>query len=57
VYWGLTATRLLGHPQTLDRDEMIRYVQSCQTERGSFSMEIDILFEGALVRVKDMMHI
>jgi hypothetical protein len=34
VYWGLTATCLLGCPQTLNREEMIRYVQSCQTEEG-----------------------
>jgi geranylgeranyl transferase type-2 subunit beta len=34
VYWGLTALFLLGEPKALDRDEMIKYVLSCQTEEG-----------------------
>ena len=34
VYWGLTALCLLGEPNILDRDEMIKYVQSCQTDEG-----------------------
>ena len=34
VYWGLCALCLLGKPEVLDRDEMIKYVLSCQTEEG-----------------------
>lgn len=34
MYWGLTALCLLGKPEALDRDEMIKYVLSCQTEEG-----------------------
>ena len=34
MYWGLTALCLLGKPEALDCDEMIKYVLSCQTEEG-----------------------
>jgi geranylgeranyl transferase type-2 subunit beta len=36
VYWGLTALHLLGHPETLPRDETINFVLSCQNEDGGF---------------------
>jgi geranylgeranyl transferase type-2 subunit beta len=36
VYWGYTALCLLGHPQALDRDEMLKYVLSCQTKEGEW---------------------
>ncbi|OJD11058.1 hypothetical protein ACJ73_09621 [Blastomyces percursus] len=36
VYWGLTAVHLLGHPETLPRDETIAFVLSCQHDNGGF---------------------
>jgi geranylgeranyl transferase type-2 subunit beta len=36
VYWGLTALYLLGHPRALPRDEIVRFVLSCQSENGGF---------------------
>lgn len=36
VYWGLTALHILGHPDTLPRDETIDFVLSCQNENGGF---------------------
>ncbi|EEQ91901.1 geranylgeranyl transferase type-2 subunit beta [Blastomyces dermatitidis ER-3] len=36
VYWGLTALHLLGHPETLPRDETIAFVLSCQHDSGGF---------------------
>ncbi|KAI0029533.1 rab geranylgeranyltransferase [Vararia minispora EC-137] len=37
VYWGLTATCILGRPDALDREEMIAYVMSCwDDEAGGF---------------------
>jgi geranylgeranyl transferase type-2 subunit beta len=34
VYWGYTALCLLGHPQALDRNEMLKYVLRCLTKEG-----------------------
>jgi geranylgeranyl transferase type-2 subunit beta len=36
VYWGLTALHLLGHPESLPRDETIKFVLSCQNADGGF---------------------
>ncbi|PGG96520.1 geranylgeranyl transferase type-2 subunit beta [Blastomyces parvus] len=36
VYWGLTALHLLGHPETLPRDETIAFVLNCQHDNGGF---------------------
>lgn len=36
VYWGLTALHLLGYPESLPRDETIRFVLSCQNADGGF---------------------
>ena len=37
IYWGLTALHMLGHPDALDREEMIEYVLSCwNAEAGAF---------------------
>jgi geranylgeranyl transferase type-2 subunit beta len=36
IYWGLTALHLMGHPEALPRDEMIKFVLSCQHPSGGF---------------------
>ncbi|KAF7513693.1 hypothetical protein GJ744_007744 [Endocarpon pusillum] len=36
VYWGLTALHLLGQPDALPREDIIKYVMSCQSENGGF---------------------
>ncbi|KGO56647.1 Terpenoid cyclases/protein prenyltransferase alpha-alpha toroid [Penicillium expansum] len=36
VYWGLTALHILGHPDTLPRDQTIDFVLSCQNDNGGF---------------------
>lgn len=36
IYWGLDALHLLGHPDALDRDEVVRFVMSCQHDNGGF---------------------
>lgn len=36
LYWGLTALHLLGHPEALDRDEVVEFVLSCQHDNGGF---------------------
>ncbi|KAL9113728.1 MAG: hypothetical protein Q9227_002173 [Pyrenula ochraceoflavens] len=36
VYWGLTALHLLGHPETLPREETVDFVLSCQNRDGGF---------------------
>ena len=41
VYWGLTALCILGKPEVLDRDEMVKYVLSCQTEEGIIRRFVD----------------
>ena len=40
VYWGLTALCLLAHPEVLDSKEMIKYIQSCQTEEGTSLLNV-----------------
>lgn len=37
VYWGLTAIDLLGKLDRMDKDEIIEYVKSCESESGGFS--------------------
>ena len=29
MYWGLTTLSIMGHPDALDREEMIYFVMSC----------------------------
>ena len=36
LYWGLTACHLLGHPNTLARQEVIDFVLSCLHDNGGF---------------------
>ncbi|KAJ7283808.1 terpenoid cyclases/protein prenyltransferase alpha-alpha toroid [Mycena rebaudengoi] len=37
IYWGLTALCVMGHPEALDREEVIRFVESCwDDEAGGF---------------------
>lgn len=36
VYWGLTALHLLGQPDALPREDIIKFVMSCQSENGGF---------------------
>jgi Prenyltransferase and squalene oxidase repeat len=36
VYWGLTALHLLDHPDALPRQEVIKFVMSCQSGNGGF---------------------
>ncbi|RKP38381.1 terpenoid cyclases/protein prenyltransferase alpha-alpha toroid [Dimargaris cristalligena] len=36
VYWGLTALQLMGCPDLLGRDAVIKYVLSCQHPNGGF---------------------
>jgi prenyltransferase beta subunit len=52
VYWGLNALFLLGEPHALDRDEIIKYVLSCQTEEGAFPHEY--LMQVVLALMPDM---
>ncbi|KAJ7499100.1 rab geranylgeranyltransferase [Mycena latifolia] len=34
IYWGLTALCIMGHPDALERDEVIRFVESCWDEKA-----------------------
>ncbi|KAK7061562.1 rab geranylgeranyltransferase [Favolaschia claudopus] len=34
IYWGLTALFTMGHPEALDKEEVIAYIQSCWDERA-----------------------
>ncbi|KXN73774.1 terpenoid cyclases/Protein prenyltransferase [Conidiobolus coronatus NRRL 28638] len=36
IYWGSTALFLLGKPDTLDSEEIVKFLLSCQTEDGGF---------------------
>jgi len=36
VYWGLTALYLIGSQDSLDQDDMLEWVMSCQKECGGF---------------------
>ena len=36
MYWGLTALYLIGSEDSLDRDDMLEWVMSCQKECGGF---------------------
>ncbi|KAJ6629178.1 terpenoid cyclases/protein prenyltransferase alpha-alpha toroid [Mycena sp. CBHHK59/15] len=37
IYWGLTALCIMGHPDALDRDGVIQFVESCwDDEAGGF---------------------
>ena len=37
IYWGLTALHLLGHPDALPRDGVLKYVISCYCQDGGFA--------------------
>ncbi|KAF8346697.1 rab geranylgeranyltransferase [Amanita rubescens] len=42
IYWGLTALSIMGHPDALDREEMIDFVMSCwDEEAGGFGAHPD----------------
>ncbi|KAJ4344509.1 Rab geranylgeranyltransferase [Didymosphaeria variabile] len=36
LYWGMTALHLLGHPEALPRDGILKFVFSCLHESGGF---------------------
>ncbi|KAJ7068099.1 rab geranylgeranyltransferase [Mycena amicta] len=37
IYWGLTALCIMGHPDALDKDDVIKFVMSCWDEEvGAF---------------------
>jgi geranylgeranyl transferase type-2 subunit beta len=36
VYWGLTALRLLGRLDLLDKEAILKWVLSCQRDDGGF---------------------
>ncbi|RHZ46932.1 hypothetical protein Glove_603g3 [Diversispora epigaea] len=40
VYWGLTALDLLKNVNTLNREDVVKYVVSCQHDNGGFSGHI-----------------
>ncbi|CAG8518352.1 4481_t:CDS:2 [Ambispora gerdemannii] len=40
VYWGLTALDLLNNVDALDREEVVKYVVSCQHENGGFGAHL-----------------
>ncbi|KAJ7742446.1 rab geranylgeranyltransferase [Mycena maculata] len=38
IYWGVTALFIMGHPEALDKDEVIRFIESCwDEEAGGFA--------------------
>ena len=37
IYWGLTALHLLGHPDALPREGVLKYVISCLCDDGGFA--------------------
>ena len=40
MYWGLTAMSLAGQLDRMDRDEVVAFVRSCQTEGGGMSCSV-----------------
>ncbi|KAJ7781447.1 rab geranylgeranyltransferase [Mycena metata] len=34
IYWGLTALCIMGHPDALDKEDVIRFVESCWDEKA-----------------------
>ena len=40
MYWGLTAMSLAGQLDRMDREEVITFVKSCQTEGGGMACSI-----------------
>ncbi|KAL9095590.1 MAG: hypothetical protein Q9165_002022 [Trypethelium subeluteriae] len=36
IYWGLTALHLLGHPDALPRNDLLKYIISCFCDDGGF---------------------
>jgi geranylgeranyl transferase type-2 subunit beta len=36
VYWGYTCLHLLDSPETLNADDVLKYVLECQNEDGGF---------------------
>lgn len=41
IYWGLTAMSLMNKLDLMDKDEVIKFIKSCQHENGGFSASID----------------
>ncbi|KAJ6509994.1 rab geranylgeranyltransferase [Mycena vitilis] len=42
IYWGLTALSVMGHPDALDKEDVIRFVESCWDENtGGFGAHPD----------------
>lgn len=38
VYWGFTALSIMGHPDALDRDEMVEFVMSCWDDEAGICL-------------------
>jgi geranylgeranyl transferase type-2 subunit beta len=36
IYWGLNTLDMMGHIDALPRDDLIKYICSCQHENGGF---------------------
>lgn len=43
AYWGLTALDILGKLNTVDADEVVSWVMSCQHESGKFPTKFTVL--------------
>ena len=41
VYWGLTAMDLMGQLHRMNRDEVIKFVCSCQHDSGGFGATLN----------------
>lgn len=41
VYWGLTAMGLMNRLDVMGKDEIIKFVKSCQHESGGFSASVN----------------
>jgi geranylgeranyl transferase type-2 subunit beta len=37
IYWGLTALCIMGSPETLDKEDVIRFVESCWDDKAGTS--------------------
>lgn len=40
IYWGLTAMDLLGSLDRMNRDEVLKFIVSCQHECGGFGASV-----------------
>ncbi|PWN47644.1 putative BET2-geranylgeranyltransferase type II beta subunit [Violaceomyces palustris] len=65
VYWGLTALEIMGEPQVLDKDQLVRFVLSCWDDQnggfGSFpnhdSHILSTLSAIQILAMKDSLHV